>query len=112
MKYREILLRGVSADKIKTEIMYEVAAAHIAGVELLKVNISKGDCDTQYKKTFSALIRILKLMKADGTIQFFATPALLESQSTEAEFLLNKYPEHFEPMPKESDELGFVYIRA
>ena len=112
MKYKEIRLRSMSADKIKTERMYEVATAHISGVELLRFNIDKSETDTQYKKIFSAAIKVLKAMKSDGAIQFFATPALLESASTEAQFLLNKYPEQFEPMPNESESEGFIYVRT
>ncbi len=112
MKYKEILLRSKSIDKIKTEIMYEVASAHIAGIELVRFTISKSESEAHYKKIFSAMTRVLKAMKAEGAIQFFATPALLEYSSTEAEFLLNKYPEQFEPMPEESESESFIYVRT
>jgi hypothetical protein len=111
MKYRELNLKSVSADKLKTEIMYEVASAHIAGIELLRFNIDKTE-DGQYKKVFSAITRILKVMKADGAIQFFATPALIEASSTEAQFLFNKYPQYFSEVPTETQAQSFVYVRT
>ena len=111
MKYREFNLKSTSADKLKTEIMYEVASAHIAGIELLRFNIDKSD-EGQYKKSFSATLRILKAMKADGVIQFFATPSSIEALSTEAQFLFNKYPEYFSEVPTETEERSFIYVRT
>jgi hypothetical protein len=51
-------------------------------------------------------------MKSDGAIQFFATPTSIKTASTEAQFLFNKYPEHFLSEPEETAEQGFVYVRT
>ncbi|MBR2343049.1 MAG: hypothetical protein IKA64_02225, partial [Clostridia bacterium] len=37
------------------------------------------------------MLRVLRTMKKEGSVQFFITPAELDSGSTEAEFLKNKY---------------------
>ena len=108
MKYKELTLSGTTADKIKTEIMYEVASAHIAGVELIRFDLDTSD-EIQYKRTFAAVTKILKAMKSDGVIQFFATPASMESYSMEAQFLFNKYSEY---LSDDTQTTGFVYVRT
>lgn len=108
MKYKELNLNSTTADKLKTEIMYEVASAHIAGVELIRFNLDTSD-EIQYKRAFAATIKILKAMKSDGVIQFFATPALMEASSMEAQFLINKYSEY---LANDTQATGFVYVRT
>ena len=91
--------------------MYEVASAHAAGVELLRINIKKDDA-AGYKRATTALLKCLRSLKSSGMIQFFATAESFNTGSTEAQFLINKYPEQFELTPIESDECGFVYVRT
>ena len=109
MNYKCIQLRGVDASAIKTEIMYEVAAARVSGAELLRVNIH---CDEELlqNKVISALLRILKGMKSAGTIQFFATESSFAQRSMEAEFLLNKYPT-LALDDQETDDQSYVYVK-
>lgn len=112
MIYRIIQLRSRLYDDIKTEVMYEVASAHAAGCELIRLNITKDEELGYHKRAMTSLIKCLKTMKGSGMIQFFATLDSFEQGNTEAQFLINKYPDIFEALPKESDTECFVYVRV
>lgn len=112
MIYKIIQLNSRLYASIRTEIMYEIASAHVAGIELLRINIKKDEQGVLHKRAMTSLIRCLKSMKSAGTIQFFATAESFEQGSTEAQFLINKYPETFTTLPKESETECFVYIRT
>lgn len=112
MYFRELTLKAVLPENISTEIMFEVAAARADRIELLRINIlNEETTDDSYKKLLSTLKKLLKSMKADGRIQFFANEESFKAQSTEAVFLKNKYPDLFDLSKKHSGEKGFVYIK-
>ena len=111
MVYKTFVLRSTTAQKAKTEIMYEVASAHAAGTELLRINITKDDA-ISYKRIHNSVVKILKEMKGSSLIQFYATQDTFAEIGTEAQFLFNKYPDIFENIPKENDGLGFIYVRV
>ena len=112
MKYKELRLRAIMPEHIATEIMYEIAAARADRAELLRINVSNDETnDVSPKKRFSSLLRILKNMKSDGRIQFFATKESFALFNTEAVFLQNKYPDHFDFTNLLEDEEHFIYIK-
>lgn len=112
MYFKELTLRGENPEQISTEVMYEVAAARADRAELLRINILNEEANDLFpKKRLSVLIRILKIMKGDGRIQFFATQDSFNSLGTEAVFLQNKYPERFDVLPHNNCEEDFVYIK-
>ncbi len=111
MVLKKILLRSNLPEHLATEIMYEIAAARADGAELIRIETSTSeDGASVYKKLYSSLIRLLKGMKDDGRIQFFATKDNFDSLSTEAVFLQNKYPTHFESISSE-DGKDYLYIK-
>ena len=111
MVLKKLLLRSNLPEHLTTEIMYEIAAARADGAELLRIEMpTDEDNASAHKKLSSSLIRLLKGMKDEGRIQFFATRDKFDSQSTEAVFLQNKYPEHFEYNNSES-QAEYVYIK-
>ena len=61
------------------------------------------------KKQIDAATRILKKMKADGRIQFFATTEGFASLKTEAVFLQNKYPDQLSFAVNSEEE--FIYVK-
>lgn len=110
MKFKTILLKESSPASVTTELMYEIASAHATGVELLKVNIEKCDEEKLFARLFNASIRLLKKVKSDGMIQFYATEQSFSSMSMEAEFLLNKYSDIIENDKGEAS--GYIYVRV
>lgn len=113
MSYKEINLRANSAEAASTEIMYEIASSRADSVDLIRLNAfydenAEGDID--YKRMLSSIIRLLKVMKQKGSIQFFATSDSFRQSTTEAVFLQNKYPLLF-VNPPSVDNGQFVYIK-
>ena len=106
MIIKEFTLGSALPDQIFTEIMYEVASAWSDRADLVRINFISGDTE---KKIVNSAVKILKKMKADGRIQFFATKEGFISSSTEAVFLNNKYPEHFSS--SENSDSNFIYIK-
>ena len=105
MLIKEITLKASLPDQIFTETMYEIATARSERAELVRINLQA----EAGKKPYDALVRILKKMKAEGRIQFFATKDSFSLLSTEAVFLLNKYPEHI--TMSVNLESNFIYIK-
>ena len=110
MQIKSIVPRGSTAEELLTEILFEIATAHADGVELIRIEISEGSAVDNRPKVFSSIIRRLKQMKQRGQIQFFATPDSFLRSSTEAVFLLNKYPVYFDGISKGEIE-KYIYIK-
>ena len=111
MNYKELELQGRTASALATEIMYEIASARVAGVSLLRLNITKGEDDKLFKRLISTQKRTLRSMKERGSIQFFALPDNFAAFATEAKFLVNKFPDLFEPLPEEREDSTFAYVK-
>lgn len=112
MYFKELKLRADLPEQISTEIMYEIAGARADRIELLRINILNEEANNvSVNKRLSSIIRLLKAMKQDGRIQFFATKDSFESPRTEAVFLQNKYPNLFEKAPSTDGEAEFIFIK-
>ena len=99
MNYKIIIPEGKDLDSLVTELRYHVAATRAGGDDLLMIKIPDGD-ESRGKKTKSSVLRILRTMKNEGLIQFYAVKESFDSSSTESEFLINKYPIVFEDQKK------------
>lgn len=113
MKYREIEVRATSREGISTELMYEIATCRADGSELIKFIFRKSneqESDLTRRNVASA-IKLFKLMKQKGQVQFIATSSSFDNSETEAVFLLNKYPDIFENAPKESEGEVFIFVK-
>lgn len=112
MSYKEINLRSSSPDGAITEIMYEIASARADSIDLIKIISFSNHNDEAIdsKKIFSSIIKLLKTMKQNGSIHFFATSDSFDRSTTEAVFLQNKYPDLFTVEPKAEDG-EYVYIK-
>ncbi|MBQ8321992.1 MAG: hypothetical protein IJX92_06465 [Clostridia bacterium] len=109
MNYKTIIPEGKDYAALVTELRYAVASARASGEELVIINIPDND-DVQSKKTKTLIIRILKTMKKEGLIQFYATGESFESLTTEARFLLNKYPQIISDSQKDSADILYAKI--
>ena len=92
MLINRLVTQGKNRDEIYTEIMFALATARTEGAELLLVEISESFEVEKFDLIKSAVIKRLKQMKQSGMVQFFATQDSFKRASTEAVFLLNKYP--------------------
>ncbi len=113
MKYKAINLTGAEPRDLTTETMFELASARAENIELVRFNMAllPEDTGNLVKKNLNAVLKTLKNMKATGQIQFFATQESFKSSSTEAVFLLNKYPDIFENTKDEKDSNTYIYVK-
>lgn len=109
MLFKEFTLKSHLPEQISTEIMYEIASARADNAELVRINILCDDSTAIEKiKLFSWVLKILKQMKSNSKIQFFATEDSFKLSKTEAIFLQNKYPDYFTENSVKGD---FFYIK-
>ena len=100
MIFCEIILEGSSQRELDTEIKFNIAAARADGAELIALT-AEGDA-------LPAAQRVLRLLKREGTIQFFVMCSALSEEKRESEFLLNKYGEY---ISEGSSDANKVYVR-
>ena len=103
-----IVLKNTSPDSIATDVMFNIASERACGAEILKLFISAEIDAAKRDKMFSAVQKLLRGMKKQGRIQFFACLDDFTEATTEAQFLKNKYPEQefFS-----SEEIHFIIVR-
>ena len=89
MKYVTLTPTASASSTLETEIMFAVASARAQGIEFLKIDIS-ADKESGMK---SAVAKHLRQLKKQGRIQLFVDVRDLHGTSTEAQYLINKYPE-------------------
>lgn len=108
MKCKIIELDLNAADPT-VELRFSVASERADGAELLRVNAPSTDNEKEDAKLLSLITKTLKQMKSEKLIQFFATNKSFKISSTEAEFLINKYPDEFSCVSEET--VSFFYIK-
>lgn len=111
MNYKVIEIESLNGDDAVVEMRFAVADARAGGAELVRIDVPFGEDEKVYKNIFSTLVRTLKLMKDERKIQFYATEKNFSSSSTEAAFLLNKYPSIFICGITDNENAGYIYIK-
>ena len=111
MKYKTIKLLGNNSQELNTELAFEIAVAKADGEELIKFDVQDSD-DAAYTATkkLSTIKKLLRTMKDGRKIQFYASADSFEKSSTEAVFLINKYPDIIENIPSDQGEYIFVKL--
>ena len=78
-------------DKLLIELRFDIATARAAGARLVRLSLSPSDLSSR-GRLLTTVTRKLAVMKKEGAIQFFATQRSFSEKTTEATYLLNKYP--------------------
>ncbi len=94
MDFKRMGLASSDAEDFITALKFEVATARCERVQILRVDLCESAGDEEAGKFFAYVSKVLRSMKQKGIIQFFASPESFRRHSTEAVFLLNKYPEY------------------
>ncbi len=89
--FKSYRLTGEYTQALDTEIRYTIAAAKVDGCELVQLTYISDRSDIDIKRVFSCVIKILRVMKKNGEVQFYQSGEDISSGSTEATYLLNKY---------------------
>lgn len=87
------ILKNTAAESIATEIRFNVASERARKAEIMKLSVSGELADDKRQKLTLNAQKVLRAMKKQGRIQLFATPGDFKESTTEAQYLMNKYPE-------------------
>ena len=85
-------LTGKTYELLKTEVMFFVSSARSLKKDILKINI-KNHGDGGYERRFTAVLKILKSLKRKGALQLYLPSRDFDSETTEVQYVKNKYPE-------------------
>ena len=92
MDLKEIKLVTIDYDSFLTELKFEIATARSEGCRLLKIFIHETLAENELDKFYFSLYKSLRFMKQKGIIKLFASSDNFQKNSTEAVFILNKFP--------------------
>ena len=89
MRYDTFTLTSSNQSIAETEILYSIASARANQMDFLKLilNLDQGE------KIATNTTRVLKSLKKQGRIELYISSDELGGDSTEAEYLRNKFPE-------------------
>ena len=103
-KFKIITLKSDNSQNINTELYFELASARAEKCEVVAFNL-----DSHAEKLETSIISALKKMKANSSIQFFASPESFKLANTEAVFLLNKYSDVFSSLGESC--YNYIYVK-
>lgn len=92
MSIKKFDVEYMKPDKLVIELRFDIATARALGAKLVRLSLSPSDFSLQ-GRLLTTVTRKLAAMKKEGAIQFFATQRSFAEKTTEATYLLNKYPE-------------------
>ena len=98
MLAKNIILNGKNRKQLDTEIKYMVASARTDGFEVVRLDIDEPQDSPDARRLSVCTMQVLRSMRREGSVQFFIPYKELESDSTEAEFLKNKYLDSIEAL--------------
>ena len=96
---------------IETEARFYIASARADGAVLVRFDLRYGEEKRTVKRRLAVLVRLLKQMKRESLIQFFATEEDFTNMSMEADFMYNKYEKYISTDKSASSADTFVYIK-
>ncbi len=102
----------IEYEKLKdmtTEVLFKVANARAADMSVIRFDIKSAE-QQKTGRICGFLSRILRSMKKRGAIQFFVTKDGLARSTTEAQYILNVFPEVSASIPTDAD-CEFVFVR-
>ena len=99
-------LTGTCLSELDTEIRFNIANARQDEVELIRLSLAVAPSDTDAKRISNCVIKIIRSMMKVDLIEFFINEDDINSSSTEAEFLLNKYSEYI--LSHKRDGISFL----
>ena len=109
MIFKTIEIESERPVDIDTEIKFYIATARADKTELLCFDVKRDE--ESFNRIYNAVLKVLKKMKNQGHIQFIATPQSFANENAEAEFLINKYPDQIDNMPKYGDGEAYVFVK-
>ena len=100
-------LTGKTKDLLVTEILFFIVSAKSMNKDLIKLKTNVTAESTELEKRLTPIRSILKSAKRRKLIQLFVASTEFESQTTEIEYLQNKYPH----LKKEEEKNVYFIIK-
>ncbi len=94
MVYSEHKLQSTNIDDLDVEIRFAVASAKADDGRLIKLYFEKRELDKDNKKLSASIKKVLRVMIYGSLIHFYLNKKGSETNTTEYQFLMNKYPEY------------------
>lgn len=88
----DYVLYGINQNDINNELRFLVASARVDGKTLMTLTFSPECAEKQQQYA----LKSLRLLKREGLIEFFVFSDELDTDSTTAVFLMNKYGEYID----------------
>ena len=107
--FKKAVIECFNDTSIETEILFNIASLRAVGIKLIRLDFVNKAKRSAFNHQKQIMLSLLREMKREGRIQFFATEQTFEKMKLEAQFLYNKY-ESFIDLSKDSDDVVFVYI--
>ena len=111
MIYERITLKNKTVVNAATEIMFELATKRAERVELLRLDLIRSEGEREFERLVAGVKRVLKNMRSRRQIQFFVTPESFTEQTTEIQFLLNKYSDYVNDKEEPAEGTTYFYIK-
>ena len=111
MNCKSFLIEQMPADRLMLELRFDLASARALDFELVRFELAAEDAKVRARIRTSIMVR-LRTLKKEGVIQFYASERDFAEESTEAVYLLNKYPElEAEASLAKDGELELIIVR-
>ena len=101
-------LSGNCRSELNTEMRFLLASAKIDGEELVRLSIPYSVDERENSRINGCVIKVLRTLKKEGTIQFYVNNESFLANSTEASFLINKYGEYICEANRNSES---IYVK-
>ncbi len=111
MIYERLTLKNKTVVNAATEIMFEVATKRAEGAQLIRLDVVRTESEREFDRLIAGIGRVLKNMRTKRQIQFFVTPESFAEQTTETQFLLNKYSDYLEEGREPAEGTTYFYIK-
>ena len=108
MIFTNVTLREKNYTALQTEILFNIASERAIGADLVRFDMPISE-NKEDVKAYSSALRIFKSIKKKGIIQLFVDREALESSTTEAEYLLNKYYDYISL--SDNGNINCIYVR-
>ena len=105
MSYYLYTLKGNGMVDYDTELRFEMAKAKVEQLELVIIRFRANNGEKDRSRLSTCVTKILRALRKQGAIQFFVPAKGFDDNTTEAQFLINKYGE-----VNEEAEEGFEYF--
>ena len=92
MLLKKYFLGGSCKKDFDTEIKFYLASAKYDGADFVLLSIQKVSDEVENSRLASCVSRVLNTLKKTGSVKFFVRSDQLEKNTTEAEYILNKFP--------------------